>query len=207
MKTVTTVGFRRVQKHEPSIKVKPSAAALRRAARSGALQSFGSSGAGRRGHRTPFEARSRGRDRRDSVASEAAKRRMGSPTRSSGVRSAFLLDRQWRMPSTAWERAKAARGIRATFHEPDAAAYLNLACEKALFGWPCDAEMEKLRDQFARETDPAKQKAIAEAVHVRATQWTPHIHLGQWYQPIAARNHLAGILTAPVPVFWNIDVK
>ena len=28
--------------------------------------------------------------------------------------------------------------------------------------------MEKLRDDFARETDPAKQKAIAEAVQVRA---------------------------------------
>ncbi len=39
-----------------------------------------------------------------------------------------------------------------------------------MFGWPCDAEMEKLRDEFARETDPAKQKAIAEAVQVRDTE-------------------------------------
>ena len=39
-----------------------------------------------------------------------------------------------------------------------------------MFGWPCDAEMEKLRDQFARETDPAKQKAIAEAVQKRNTE-------------------------------------
>jgi len=30
--------------------------------------------------------------------------------------------------------------------------------DKAMFGWPCDPEMEKLRDQFVRETDPAKQK-------------------------------------------------
>ena len=30
-----------------------------------------------------------------------------------------------------------------------------------MFGWPCDPEMEALRDQFSSaETDPAKQKAI-----------------------------------------------
>jgi peptide/nickel transport system substrate-binding protein len=87
------------------------------------------------------------------------------------------------------------------------AAYFNSACDKALFGWPCDPEMEKLRDQFARETDPAKQKVIAEAVQVRATEMTSHINLGQWYQPIAARKNVAGILTAPVPVFWNIALQ
>ena len=54
-----------------------------------------------------------------------------------------------------------------------------------MFGWPCDAEMEKLRDQFARETDPAKQKAIAEAVQVRDTQVVTHIPLGQWYSALA----------------------
>src|SRR5690348_12177968 len=53
--------------------------------------------------------------------------------------------------------------------------FFNSACEKALFGWPCDPKMEVLRDQFARETDPAKQKAIAEAVQVRATETVTHI--------------------------------
>jgi peptide/nickel transport system substrate-binding protein len=67
--------------------------------------------------------------------------------------------------------------------------------------------MEKLRDQFARETDPAKQKAIAEAVQVRLTEQTSHIHLGQYYQPIATNKSLSGILTAPVPVFWNIKIN
>jgi peptide/nickel transport system substrate-binding protein len=90
---------------------------------------------------------------------------------------------------------------------PVSAAYFNSACDKALFGWPCDETMEKLRDQFARETDPAKQKAIAEAVQVRATEMTSHLHLGQWYQPITARKNVDGILTAPVPVFWNIKVN
>jgi peptide/nickel transport system substrate-binding protein len=105
----------------------------------------------------------------------------------------------WHAFLTSW--------VAADVTDPVTTPFLNSSCDKALFGWPCDPEMEKLRDQFARETDPAKQKAVAEAVQVRATQWTPHIHLGQWYQPIAARNHLSGILTAPVPVFWNIEMR
>jgi peptide/nickel transport system substrate-binding protein len=76
-----------------------------------------------------------------------------------------------------------------------------------MFGWPCDAEIEKLRDQFAREPDPAKQKQIAEAVQVRNTQATTHLFLGQWSQPIAARKNITGIMISPVPVFWNIEKR
>jgi peptide/nickel transport system substrate-binding protein len=105
----------------------------------------------------------------------------------------------WNAFLTSW--------VAADITNPIFTGFLNSACDKAMFGWPCDPEMEKLRDQFARETDPAKQKAIAEAVQVRATQSASHINLGQWYQPIAARKNVAGILTTPVPVFWNITVQ
>jgi peptide/nickel transport system substrate-binding protein len=104
----------------------------------------------------------------------------------------------WHAFLTSW--------VAADITNPVMAAFLNSSCDKALFGWPCDAEMEKLRDAFARETDPAKQKAIAEAVQVQATKTTTHIHLGQWYQPIAARKAVSGVLSAPVPVFWNVAV-
>ena len=85
--------------------------------------------------------------------------------------------------------------------------FFNSACEKALFGWPCDPKMEELRDQFARETDPAKQKAIAEAVQVRATETVTHIPLGQWYQRSLMRKNLVGMLQAPAPVFWNMEIQ
>ncbi len=62
-------------------------------------------------------------------------------------------------------------------------------------------------DDFARATDPAKQKAIAEAVQVRATQMTSHINLGQWYQPGAHRKNISGWLPSPAPVFWNIKIN
>jgi peptide/nickel transport system substrate-binding protein len=87
---------------------------------------------------------------------------------------------------------------------PLMSSYLNASCEKTTFGWPCDAEIEKLRSQFARATDAAKQKALAEAVQARAVEYPVYIPLGQWYQPMVARKSIGGLLVAPVPAFWNL---
>jgi peptide/nickel transport system substrate-binding protein len=97
--------------------------------------------------------------------------------------------------------------VSADITNPIFTGFLNSACDKAMFGWPCDPEMEKLRNQFARETDPAKQKAIAEAVQVQATKMVPHIPLGQWYDRSLMRKNLVGMLQAPAPVFWNMDMQ
>ena len=108
-------------------------------------------------------------------------------------------------PSAGGWHAFATSWVSADILNPVSTAFLNASCDKALFGWPCDAELEKLRDDFARETDPAKQKAIAEAVQVRFTQYPTHVPLGQWYQPGAARKNIDGIVVAPASVFWNIS--
>ena len=55
--------------------------------------------------------------------------------------------------------------------------------------------------------NPAKLKAIAEAVQVRETQYPTHVWLGQWYQPVAVRKNVSGMMVAPVTVFWNIEKK
>jgi len=89
---------------------------------------------------------------------------------------------------------------------PVMAGFLNAGCDKAMFGWPCDEQIEKLRDDFARETDPAKQKAIVEAVQRRVAEYPTHVHLGQWYNPGALRNNVKGVVAAPAPVLWNITV-
>ena len=83
--------------------------------------------------------------------------------------------------------------------------FFNAGCDKAMFGWPCDAEMEKLRDQFARETDPAKQKAIAEAVqqHERGRPRTSISASGT--RPGRRARMSPVFLTAPAPVFWNVS--
>jgi peptide/nickel transport system substrate-binding protein len=86
-------------------------------------------------------------------------------------------------------------------------AYMNAGCDRATFGWPCDEAMEKLRDAFARETDPAKQKAIAEQVQVHEGEIVTHIPRGQWYLGSVMRKTVDGMLKAPAPVFWNISLK
>jgi len=105
----------------------------------------------------------------------------------------------WHAFLTSW--------VAADILNPVMAGFFNAGCDKAMFGWPCDKEIESLRDQYARESNPAKLKAIAEAVQVRVTQYPTHIHLGQWYQAAAVRKNVDGNLEAPVTVFWNVDKK
>ena len=79
--------------------------------------------------------------------------------------------------------------------------------EKAWFGWPCDAKIEALRADFARETDLDKQKAIAGAIQQRAMDIVTYVPLGQYMEPIAYRDNLQGVIKAPVTLFWNISKK
>ncbi|TWT15806.1 ABC transporter substrate-binding protein [Reyranella sp. CPCC 100927] len=88
---------------------------------------------------------------------------------------------------------------------PISTSYLVAAGDKGWFGWPTDPEMEKLRDAFAKETDPAKQKELAEKVQLRALETAQYGWIGQWYGPGAHRDNIKGWLKAPVPVFWNIE--
>ncbi|MBV1695548.1 MAG: ABC transporter substrate-binding protein [Hyphomicrobiales bacterium] len=103
----------------------------------------------------------------------------------------------WHMFLTSWGAVDVTNPVNA--------AFLNTSCEKATFGWPCDAEMEKLRDQFSRETDPARQKALAEAVQRRQLEVMTHVHLGQYVQPAALRKGVTGFLAGGTTVFWNIE--
>lgn len=105
----------------------------------------------------------------------------------------------WHAFLTSW--------VAADISNPIFTAFMNSACDKAIFGWPCDPDMEKLRDLFAREADPAKQKAIADEVQVLNTKVVTHLPLGQWYLPAVMRKNVNGMLAAPAPVFWNISAN
>jgi peptide/nickel transport system substrate-binding protein len=86
----------------------------------------------------------------------------------------------------------------------------NLAanCEKARSGWPCDAEVEKLRDNFVRAETPEAKKAAADAVQIRAMQVVTHIPLGEWYGVAAARDNIVFPRVLPqVTVFWGVTKK
>src|ERR1700674_186600 len=103
----------------------------------------------------------------------------------------------WNAFMTSW--------VAADVLNPISTAFLASNCDAAGPGWPCDAEMEKLRDAFAHETEPAKQKQIAEQVQLRAIEMGTHVWVGQWYKPLAYRkDRVSGWIEAPPPLFWNV---
>jgi len=84
---------------------------------------------------------------------------------------------------------------------------LSGACDKAYYGWPCDPELEKLRDQFARSLDDKSRKAIAEQVQVRAMEIGAYVPLGDYEKAVAARKNISGFVTGYMTVFWNVEKK
>jgi len=85
--------------------------------------------------------------------------------------------------------------------------YSEATGDRAQFGWPLDEEIEKLRMQFARESDPKKQLELAEQVQKRVLDLGVTVPLGQFVQPRAARKDVTGNVESPVTVFWNIEKK
>jgi peptide/nickel transport system substrate-binding protein len=88
--------------------------------------------------------------------------------------------------------------------DPVVSFFTGAACEKASIGWPCDEKIEKLRDDFARTTDPAKRKELAEALQVRLSEFPTYAPLGQFNMPVALRSNVTGNMEAPATVFWNV---
>ena len=109
-------------------------------------------------------------------------------------------DGGWNVFMTSWTGADILNPILA-------AGFNAGGAEKGWFGWPYDAKMEALRDQFAKETDPAKQKAIAEAIQVRAMEVVTHGHGGQWTKPAAWSTDFSNVIGGPFPIFWNLTKK
>jgi peptide/nickel transport system substrate-binding protein len=91
---------------------------------------------------------------------------------------------------------------------PGTNSYASGACDKAWFGWPCDPEMDKLRDAFLHATDPAKQKELGYAISDRVIEQAFYAPVGQ-YKAFGAyrKDRLSGWLPGPVPVVWNIEKK
>ena len=105
----------------------------------------------------------------------------------------------WNAFLTSW--------VAADILNPVMAGFFNSACDKAMFGWPCDETIEKMRDAYSKESDPVKQTQIAIDLQKYWVDHPTHANLGQWYQPSALRTNLDGMMVAPVPVFWNMSKK
>src|SRR5207302_9856581 len=103
----------------------------------------------------------------------------------------FKADMQWMdWRTVATRRTKkdpADKGGWSAFHtyaiaadilNPISAQWMVADPAKAWFGWPSDPEVEKLRDAYARETDPVKGKALALAVQNRMLETAQYGGLG-----------------------------
>jgi peptide/nickel transport system substrate-binding protein len=93
----------------------------------------------------------------------------------------------------------------ATAASPLSSLVTPTSCDGAWFGWPCDEVAEKLRQQFIRETDSAKQQQIAETLHKRLWEIIPYVPVSQYDQPYPWRKNIKGVLKAPTIVWWNIE--
>ena len=80
-------------------------------------------------------------------------------------------------------------------------------CDKAPSGWPCDGKLESLRSAWVAEGDATKRKKITDELQVRMYEVVPYVNFGQFYQPMAYRSNLSGVLSVGVPVMWNIEKK
>ena len=85
--------------------------------------------------------------------------------------------------------------------------FFNAGCDKAMFGWPCDEQIEKLRDDYARATDVTRQKELVAELQKRVAEYPTHIHLGQWNNLGGLRKNVKGVVAAPAPVLWNISIE
>ena len=89
---------------------------------------------------------------------------------------------------------------------PIASSMMGAKGKTSWFGWPEDAKLEALRDQFVRASSPAEQKKIAEEIQAEAYDQVIYLPLGQFLAPSAWRKSLTGVLDGPAtPVFWNVD--
>ncbi len=102
----------------------------------------------------------------------------------------------WNMFCTAW--------VAPDIWNPLTNAAVGADGDKSWFGWPKDAELEKLRDQFARATDEAKKKALAESIQARAFEIGTHAPLGEYVNPLATRKNVTGWVIGPGDIYWNV---
>ena len=78
--------------------------------------------------------------------------------------------------------------------------------EKGWFGWAEDAELEQLRHDYARAQTAEERKEIATGVQERLWAIGASGHLGQYFNPVAYRKNVTGLIKSPVQFFWNLDI-
>ena len=72
------------------------------------------------------------------------------------------------------------------------------------FGWPTDAKIEALRDQWFDAPDVAAQQQICGQIQAAAFDSIPFMPVGQWYYPWAVRTSLTDFVKCAAILFWGV---
>ncbi len=77
----------------------------------------------------------------------------------------------------------------------------------AWFGWPENAENEKLRNEWAAATTIEARRAVAQKLNRNMIDYVHDIKTGQWVGPVAYRaDRLRGMLAVPEVIpWWNVE--
>ena len=74
----------------------------------------------------------------------------------------------------------------------------------AWLGWPSDPAIEALRTTWLNDTSQEAQVRTARDIQSKAFQSVPYVPLGFVSQPTAYRADLKGMVSSPIPFFWEI---
>jgi peptide/nickel transport system substrate-binding protein len=75
---------------------------------------------------------------------------------------------------------------------------------KGWYGWYASDRMETLRNAWYEAPDLVAQRRVAEEIQLLVWQDVPYIPVGQWFQPVARRADLTGLVRSSLPIFWNV---
>ncbi|MBM3522928.1 MAG: ABC transporter substrate-binding protein, partial [Alphaproteobacteria bacterium] len=96
-------------------------------------------------------------------------------------------------------------GGTATAHPINLAAHAATG-DKAWFGWPENAEHERLREKWAQAESIPERAAIAREIQQNAWTYVHHLYFGQWIQPAAHRTNIKNLLPVPELIpWWNVE--
>lgn len=82
---------------------------------------------------------------------------------------------------------------------------LNGRGDQGWFGWPEDDTIEALKKEYIAAQTPEEQKAVIEKIQEHTLNNVLYIPLGEYNPPQARRANVVDMLSAPVPVFWNVQ--
>ena len=89
--------------------------------------------------------------------------------------------------------------------DPLSAPALRGTGDAGWYGWPTNAETERLRGAWIDSDDAGERKRLAAALQEEAFRDAMFVPLGQYFQSAAWRSNVTGQLKGQPPLFWNVS--